>query len=318
MPLYPEIVPYNQFHLPVGQGHSLHVEESGNPHGFPVVVLHGGPGGGCSGHLRRFFDPAFWRIVLFDQRGAGRSTPAAATDNNTTDHLVADIEAIRMHLGISRWLVFGGSWGATLGLRYAQGYPARVAGAVLRGIFLCRDQDLGWLYAPGGAARLRPEAWQAFIGRLSATEQLNPLQAYHARLHRPDNGSQLDDARAWAAWEAACATLLPSASVEHAFAERALALARIETHYFINGGFLAQPLLRGMSRMAEVPGIIVHGRYDMVCPVDQAVALHKEWPASELSVVSSAGHSLAEPGIESAVLRAVTAMQGRLAAGATR
>ncbi|MDF1822720.1 MAG: prolyl aminopeptidase [Alcanivoracaceae bacterium] len=312
MPLYPEIAPYHQFQLPVGQGHTLYVEESGNRHGFPVVVLHGGPGGGCSGHLRRFFDPAFWRIILFDQRGAGRSTPAACVEHNSTDHLVADIEAIRAKLGVDRWLVFGGSWGATLGLRYSQNYPDHVAGAVLRGIFLCRDADLAWLYAPGGASRLRPEAWQAFMAPLSASEQRQPLLAYHARLHDGNNARSMGDARAWAGWEAACATLLPSASVRSAFAERALALARIETHYFINGGFLGQPLLRGMSRMAAVPGIIVHGRYDLVCPADQAVALHQAWPGSELCMVSSAGHSLAEPGIEAALLRAVATMQARL------
>ena len=315
MPLYPEITPYNQFRLPVDGGHVLHVEECGNPEGLPVVVLHGGPGGGCSPHLRRFFDPAVWRVILFDQRGAGQSTPAASVEANTTAHLVADMEAIRKRLDVPGWMLFGGSWGATLALRYGQSYPQHVTAMVLRGLFLCRQRDLDWLYGPDGAARLRPQAWHSFIARLSPSQQRTPLTAYHARLHDAGNAECEEDALAWADWEAACATLLPSASVRQGFARRALALARIETHYFVNGGFIDQPLLQGVSRLHGIPATLVHGRYDLVCPVEQAWALHRAWPGSELEVVASAGHSMAEPGIEKAVLAAVARMQARLGAG---
>ena len=309
MPLYPPVSPRQQFQFAVDDRHSLYVEECGNPAGRPVVVLHGGPGGGCSPHLRRFFDPQHWRIILFDQRGAGRSTPSACLIDNTTEHLVADLERLREHLGIRSWMLFGGSWGATLALRYASQYPQRVSAMVLRGIFLCRQQDLDWLYRPGGAGRLQPEGWAEFVAPLLAAERDNPLPAWQRRLAGSSGQAQLALAAVWAAWEARCSTVLPSEAVAQGFSRQALAMALIETHYFIHGGFLdGWPMPPPASVLADIPGIIVHGRLDLVCPADQAVALHAAWPGSDLQLVEGAGHSVLEPGIEAALLEAVATM----------
>ncbi|MCH8542555.1 MAG: prolyl aminopeptidase [Alcanivorax sp.] len=306
--LYPEIQPWDQRHIDVGDGHRIYVEQSGNPEGEPVLLVHGGPGGGCSPRMRRYFDPAHWRIILSDQRGAGRSTPLGGLQANTTPHLVADMERIRTTLGIERWLLFGGSWGVTLSLCYGQQFPSRVSGMVLRGIFLCRRQDLDWLYREG-ASRVFPEAWARFNAPIPEAERDNLTAAYHARLMADDPPGEL--ALHWAEWEAACATLLPSPGVMTAFRERALALARIESHYFMADGFMANGfmpeggVLAGMPALAGVPARLVHGRYDMVCPVEQAWTLHKAWPGSLLTVVPDAGHSATEPSLERALVRAV-------------
>ena len=310
MPLYPPLLPRQQFHLPVDDLHSLYVEECGNPDGRPVVVLHGGPGGSCSPHLRRFFDPQHWRIILFDQRGAGRSTPSACLTDNTTDHLIDDMEKLRQHLGVNRWMLFGGSWGATLALRYASEYADRVSAMVLRGVFLCRQQDLDWLYRAGGASRIRPEAWAEFVAPVSAPEQQRPLHAWHRLLGATDGPRQRALAGIWAAWEAACATVLPSEAVVEGFSRQALAMALIESHYFVNHGFLQQwPM--PPTGLGGIPGVVVHGRLDLVCPADQALALHQAWPGSSLNMVEGAGHSVTEPGIEAALLEAVAQMAQR-------
>ncbi|MDF1628787.1 MAG: prolyl aminopeptidase [Alcanivoracaceae bacterium] len=307
MPLYPPLSPRQQFHLPVDALHSLYVEESGNPAGRPVIVLHGGPGGSCSPHLRRFFDPQHWRIILFDQRGAGRSRPSACLTDNSTDELVADMEKLRQHLGITRWMLFGGSWGATLALRYASQYPEKVSAMVLRGIFLCRQQDMDWLYRAGGASRVRPEAWARFIAPIPENERHDPLSAWHRLLHQADGPQQQALAGIWAAWEAACSTVLPSEAVAEGFSRQALAMALIESHYFVNQGFLQQwPM--PPSQLAGIPGVIIHGRLDLVCPADQALALHQAWPESRLNMVEGAGHSVIEAGIQVALLDAVAEM----------
>jgi len=317
--LYPPLEPYVQHSLPVSPLHTLHVEECGRPHGLPVVFLHGGPGAGCNPQHRRFFDPERYRIVLPDQRGCGRSRPHAALEDNTLPDLVADLERIRAHLGIERWLVFGGSWGSTLGLAYAEAHPDRVLGLVLRGIFLCRPEDLDWFYAPpaggGGAARLFPEAWADFAAAVTPNPGQTLCRAYHAALTGDDELQRMRAAKAWSRWEAVCSTLWPDPALEHAFVDPffALAFARIESHYFAHGAFLnPDQLLRDADRLAGVDGVIVHGRYDVVCPIDQAWALHQAWPRAQLEVIDGAGHSVFEPGIVDALIRATDAFADRL------
>ncbi|WP_111658017.1 prolyl aminopeptidase [Isoalcanivorax indicus] len=311
--LYPALAPWDQRWLDVGDGHRLYIEQSGNPHGEPVLVVHGGPGGGCSPRMRRYFDPRHWRIILFDQRGAGQSQPSGSLTANTTPDLVADMERIRVALGVERWLLFGGSWGVTLALRYGQCHPQRVAGMVLRGVFLCRQQDIDWLYREGGASRIFPDAWARFRDALPAAAGADLLTRYHQRL--TEEVVDRSVASAWAAWEAACATLLPSPGVVASFETRALALARIESHYFVAGGFMPEAgLLSHMASLAGIPAHIVHGRYDMVCPVEQAWTLHQAWPGSQLTVVPDAGHSATEPGLQRALVAAVA---GFAAAGET-
>jgi len=312
--LFPEIDPYQHGRLAVDALHTLYWETCGRAGGVPVVYLHGGPGGGCLPYHRRFFDPAFWRIVLFDQRGAGRSTPSAAIERNTTQHLVADLEALRAHLGVERWLVFGGSWGATLALAYAQAHPQRCLGLVLRGVFLARPQELDWFIH--GMRNVFPEAWRAFAEFLPESERGDLLASYHRRLTDPDPAVHLPAAHAWDRYEGACSTLLPAGEA-HGKPDgdaAALAIARIEAHYFVNRAFLADDeLLANVGRIRHLPCTVVQGRYDIVCPPVTADALARAWPEAECIMVADAGHSVREPGITRELVAAVRRMQLRVA-----
>lgn len=312
--LYPPIEPRRTGSLDVGDGHQLYWEETGDPDGLPAVFLHGGPGSGCEPWHRRFFDPARYRIVLFDQRGAGRSTPHAGLEANTTPHMVADIERLRTALGVEGWVVFGGSWGSTLGLAYAEAHPERVLGLVLRGIFLCRPRDIQWFYQ-SGADRLFPEAWAEYRSAIPAAEHGDMVRAFHRRLTGPDRAVREAAARAWSVWEGRTSCLRPNPGVLAHFADRSVAvsLARIECHYFVHDCFMEpDQLLREAGRIAGIPGFIVHGRYDVVCPVEQALALHQAWPRAELQIVPDAGHSAAEPGITHRLIAATDALAARL------
>jgi proline iminopeptidase len=303
---YPPIEPYARHRLAVDQRHSLYVEECGNPKGIPAVFLHGGPGAGCEPGHRRFFDPERYRIVLFDQRGSGRSTPHADLTDNTTWDLVADCERIRTTLGIERWLVFGGSWGSTLALAYAETHPERVLALVVRGIFLCREPEIRWFYQEG-ANWVFPDWWEDFIAPIPAAERHDLLRAYHRRLTGADEVGRMAAAKAWSVWEGRTATLLPNADLQAHFADPhvALSLARIECHYFVNGAFLEpDQLLRDANHLADIPGVIVQGRYDLICPLRSAWELHRAWPKAELNVVPDAGHAAFEPGIRSALVAA--------------
>jgi len=310
--LYPPIEPYATGHLPVSSLHTLWYEESGNPEGVPVVFLHGGPGGGTSPNMRRFFDPAHYRIVLFDQRGCGRSTPRAELAENTTWHLVEDIERLRVHLGIERWFVFGGSWGSTLALAYAERHPERVRGLVLRGIFLLRRFELEWFYQ-SGASLVFPDLWEDFLAPIPEVERGDLISAYHRRLTCDDPAVRLEAARAWAKWEARTSFLRGNADYVASFDDDAHALefARIESHYFVHGGFLKteDQLLRDAHRLAGIPGVIVHGRYDLVCPLRSAWDLKRAWPAADLRIVPDAGHSAFEPGNTAALVEAMDAFR---------
>ena len=276
---------------------------------------HGGPGAGCEPYHRRFFDPRRYRVVLFDQRGAGRSTPHASLQDNTTWDLVEDIERLRRHLGIERWLVFGGSWGSTLGLVYAETHPECVLGLIMRGIFLCRPRDIHWFYQEG-ASFLLPERWEEYLAPIPEAERGDLVRAYYRRLTGEDEVSRMAAAKAWSLWEAHASTLLPKAAVVDHFGNphTALSLARIECHYFMHDSFLQQDqILDNVHRLRDIPGVIVHGRYDVVCPVEQAWLLQRAWPGAELRVVPDAGHSALEPGIADALVRATeqTAMRLR-------
>lgn len=298
--LYPVIQPYFYQMMEVSDDHSLYIEECGNPDGIPVVVLHGGPGGGCSPGMRRFFHPDVYRIILFDQRGCGRSTPHASVEDNTTWHLVEDIERIRKHLGVDQWIVFGGSWGSTLALIYAETHPEHVRNLVLRGVFLMTQSELDWFYN-GGAARFFPEEWQKFVGLLPVEEQSDIIGAYSKRLFGDDKSEMVSFARAWTGWESALASLASHTSANMAPAAYASAFARIENHYFANKGFLSEDgyIMKNIDIIKDIPGTIVQGRYDMICPPDTAVKLHEAWPASRLIIASQSGHSLSEPQITS-------------------
>lgn len=310
--LYPEIKPYARHELAVEEPHVLYVDESGIPDGLPVVFIHGGPGAGCDSLSRRFFNPNRYRIVTFDQRGSGRSTPYASLENNTTWHLVEDLERIREHLGIDKWVLFGGSWGSTLALAYAQKHPERVLGLILRGIFLCRQQDFDWFYQEG-ASRMFPDYWQDYIAPIPQEERGNLMQAFYKRLTGSDEIAQMHAAKAWSCWEGRTATLRPNPQVVERFHERALAIARIECHYFINHAFLEpDQLLRDMHKIAHLPGTIVHGRYDVICPLDNAWELHQNWPNSELQIIRDAGHAASEAGIADALVRAADDLVQRL------
>ena len=311
--LYPEIEPFDTGTLKVDGRHELYYEQCGNPEGKPVVLLHGGPGGGCSPKMRRFHDPAKYRIVLFDQRGSGRSTPHADLVDNTTWDLVADIEKLREKLGIDRWQVFGGSWGSTLALAYAQSHPQRVSELVLRGIFMLRRWELEWFYQEG-ASRLFPDAWEHYIAAIPPVERHDLISAFHRRLTSDDEATRLAAARAWSVWEGATSFLHvdPDFVSSHQDAQFALAFARIENHYFVNGGFfeVEDQLLRDAHRIADIPGVIVHGRYDVVCPLANAWDLHRAWPKSRLEITAAAGHSAFEPANIDALVRATDAFAG--------
>lgn len=298
--LYPEIEPHRVGRLRVDELHDLHYEVSGNPEGKPVVFVHGGPGGGTEPKHRRYFDPAAYRIVLFDQRGCGRSTPFASLERNTTSHLVSDMERLRETLAIERWQVFGGSWGSTLGLAYAEAHPERVSELVLRGIFLLRRWEIDWFYQEG-ASRLYPDAWEDFLTPIPPAERGDLLRAYHRRLTAADPALRLAAAKAWSTWEGRTSRLLPDPELvaRSGQDEFALAFARIECHYFVNRGFLERDgqLLEQVDRIRRLPGVIVHGRYDVVCPLQNAWDLHRAWPEAALRIVPDAGHAASEGGI---------------------
>lgn len=305
-PLYPAIEPYGGGHLAVGGPHRLYWEQSGRPDGLPVVFLHGGPGAGSSPVHRQFFDPATYRIVVYDQRGAGRSTPLGELADNTTGHLVDDLERLREHLGIARWIVFGGSWGSTLALAYAERHPERCLALVLRGIFLGRRSEIDWFLH--GIRHLFPETWRDFAHFVPEAERDDLLAAYHRRLVDPDPAVHLPAARRWSLYEGACSTLLPNPALVADFASDrvALGLARIEAHYFVNRLFLPEgDLLANIGRVRGIPGIIVQGRYDAVCPPVTADDLHRAWPEAALRVIADAGHSAFEPGIRGALVAAM-------------
>ncbi|GGL55537.1 prolyl aminopeptidase [Wenxinia marina] len=306
--LYPPIDPFDQRMLDVGDGHRIYVEQCGRPDGLPVVVLHGGPGGGCSPAMRRYFDPSVYRIILFDQRGCGRSRPHASIEANTTWHLVRDIEAIREALGLRQWLVFGGSWGATLALVYAQEHPDRVQALALRGVFLMTQPELKWFYG-GGAGLFWPDLWARFTGLIPEDERGDLIAAYNRRLFSGDLMTETRHARAWAAWENALASIDNEGFGGEGPADYARAFARLENHYFINGGFLGadRQILapHRMERIANVPGVIVQGRYDMICPPASAHRLAAAWPRGRLTMVGKAGHALSEPGISTELVRAM-------------
>ncbi len=302
--LHPPIEPFDHRMLEVGDGHSIYVEQCGNPDGVPVVVLHGGPGGGCSPAMRRYFDPAHYRVILFDQRGCGRSRPHAAVEANTTWHLVRDIETIRTTLGIGDWLVFGGSWGATLGLIYAISHPARVRHLVLRGIFLMTRAELAWFYG-GGAGQFWPDVWRRFTGLVPEGERGDLIAAYAGRLFSGNPAEEISFARAWASWENTLASIGNDGPGGDSPAEYARAFARLENHYFSNLGFLDGDdwIVQNAGALAEIPGTIVQGRYDMICPPAAAWRLQEAWPRATLTLVPRAGHALSEPGISSQLVR---------------
>ena len=304
--LFPPLEPFDSFRLRVSELHEIHVEQAGDPAGKPVIFFHGGPGAGISPLHRRFFDPKAWRVVLFDQRGCGRSTPLGELRENTTWDLVADAERIRERLGIERWLVFGGSWGSTLGLAYAEAHPERCTGLILRGIFLSRSSEVTWTFG-GGAQRVFPDGWAEFLSLLGEDERADVMAAYHRRLTSDDLAVRREAALAWNRWEELASHLVADlAPVAEEDVPAEVALARIEAHYFVNGAFLSSDdqLLRDVEKIRHLPAVIVQGRYDMVCPAVSAWDLHRAWPGSRLVLVPAAGHSADEPGIVSALVDA--------------
>lgn len=302
--LHRPVDPFDQRMVDVGQGHRIYVEQCGNPTGIPVVVLHGGPGGGCSPAMRRYFDPSVYRVILFDQRGCGRSRPHASVEDNTTWHLVADIERIRTLLEIEDWIMFGGSWGATLALVYAQTHPERARQLILRGVFLMTQSELDWFYG-GGAGRFWPETWSRFVKLIPDDERDDLIGAYHRRLFSGDLSQEIRYGRAWSAWENALASIHSNGHAGEGPGEYARAFARLENHYFVNGGFLEfdGQILANMGRIGHIPGVIVQGRYDMICPPTSAWRLNELWPAGELKMIRNAGHALSEPGISAELVR---------------
>ncbi|HCW77246.1 MAG TPA: prolyl aminopeptidase [Candidatus Marinimicrobia bacterium] len=297
--LFPPILPYRTGFLQVSELHSIYYEEVGNPEGQPAIFVHGGPGGGISPSYRQFFDPKKYRLILFDQRGAGRSTPKASLIDNTTWDLVEDMEKIRTELGIDRWVVFGGSWGSTLSLAYAETYPERVKGLILRGIFLIRKAEIDWFYQ-SGASNIFPDRWESYLSPIPVAERGELLQAYYRRLTDSNIEIRMEAARAWSQWEAATSKLIVDAEAISRFGEAELAekFARIECHYFINKGFFESEsqLLDNIGKIRHIPGVIVQGRYDVVCPVTTAWDLHQAWPEADFFITPDAGHSMSEPG----------------------
>lgn len=309
--LHPQIEPHDSGMLPLDDVHTMYWEVTGKPDGVPVLFLHGGPGGGSSPEHRRFFDPEFFRAVLFDQRGAGASTPVGETSGNTTQQLIADIERLRDYLGIERWLVFGGSWGSTLGLAYGQAHPGRCLGFLLRGIFLGRPSEIEWfLY---GLKNVFPEAWHKFAGMLPEAERKDLLRGYLKRLFDPNPRVHLPYARAWSEYEGTCSTLLPNPELVRHFADEALGLARLEAHYFAHQCFLGpNELLARIDRIRHLPAAIIQARYDMVCPIANADELARAWPSARYVVVPDAGHSVWEPPVRAAVLAELEFMKTQL------
>lgn len=309
---YPPIEPYQHGFLKVSDIHEVYFEQSGNPNGAPVVFLHGGPGGGTDSDHRRYFDPHHYRIILFDQRGCGKSRPNAELKENTTWDLIADIEKIRTSLKIEKWLVFGGSWGSTLALAYAIQYPDRVSGLVLRGIFLCRPEELKWFYQEG-ASWIFPDVWESYWNHIPSSERSNLMRAYHQRLVSEDSQVRLQAAKVWSQWEAATSRLFVDLKSIEAFEEpeKALAFARIECHYFMNNAFFptANYLLENIDKVRKIPGIIVQGRYDVVCPVKSAWELHRKWPEADLQIIPDAGHAASEPATRAALIAATDQMK---------
>jgi len=312
--LYPEIEPYSSGHLDTGDGHQIYWEMCGNPKGKPAVFLHGGPGSACSPKHRRLFDPARYRVLLFDQRGCGRSKPHASLDNNTTWHLVADIERLRTLMGVEQWLVFGGSWGSTLALAYAETHPVRVSELVVRGIFTLRRKELLWYYQ-NGASWMFPDLWEAFLAPIPDNERDDLMAAYRKRLTGSDRAEQLKAAKAWSVWEGSTITLLPNKEIatSHADDHFALAFSRIENHYFVNAGFFDadDQLLRDAYKLKKIPGVIVQGRYDVCTPAVTAWDLHRAWPEAEFHIVDDAGHAFDEPGILHRLITATDKFVGK-------
>lgn len=308
--LYPLIDPFDQRMLDTGEGHFIYVEQCGNPAGLPVIVLHGGPGGGCSPAMRRYFDPQVYRIVLFDQRGCGRSRPHASVQANTTWHLVADIERIRSLLGIASWMIFGGSWGATLALLYAQAHPERVRHLILRGVFLMTRAELDWFYG-GGAGRFWPDLWREFVAPIPEAERGNLIAAYHRRLFSGDLLSETRHARIWAGWENALASVDSAGHMGESPADYARAFARLENHYFHNGGFLNRDgqIMDDLPIIQDIPATIVQGRFDMICPPESAWKLAQNWRRASLRMIPVAGHALSEPGITAELVRVMDSLR---------
>lgn len=315
--LYPPIKPYVTHHINVDEVHSLYIEEVGNPLGLPVVFLHGGPGAGCALYHRQFFDPEVYRIVLFDQRGCGKSTPHASLENNTSWDLVSDIERIREHLQIEQWAVFGGSWGSTLGLLYAQAHPQRVSGLILRGIFLARESDVRW-FCQQGTSRLFPDYWEKFIEPIAEDERDDMIAAYYRQLTGEDEMQKMRAARAWSTWEGMTATLQTDDSLIKSFSASftALSIARIECHYFMHQCWLRpNQIIEDIEKIRHIPAWLVHGRYDVICPVEQAWELSRAWPEAQLSIIADAGHAAVEPGIIHELIDATRALSSRLGTG---
>ena len=313
-PLFPEIHPDQTHRLKVDDTHELYIEECGSPGGIPVLFVHGGPGAGCEEYHRRFFDPNIYRIILFDQRGSGRSVPHASLENNTTHDLVADMERIRDFLNVDRWVLFGGSWGSTLSLVYAENHPERVAGMILRGIFLCRPKEIQWFYQDG-TSRMFPDFWQDFIHPIPEDERDDLVQAHYRRLTGDDEVARMASAKAWSLWEGRTANLVPKNEVVEFFGapHTALSLARIEAHYFVNDCFLEpDQILRNADKLAEIPGYIIHGRYDVICPLENAFSLAQAWPLAQLEIVPKSGHSASEPGTVDALVQATIGMVSRI------
>lgn len=305
--LYPPREAYQEGKLQVTELHTIYFEESGNPQGKPIVVLHGGPGGGCPSYYRQYFNPEKWRLIMFDQRGCGKSTPHAELRENTTWDLVSDIEKLREHLKIDKWVVFGGSWGSTLSLAYSENHPERCNGLILRGIFMLRQKELHWFYQEG-ASNIFPDAWEEYLKPIPLEERGDLLNAYYKRLTSEDKRVRLEAARAWSIWEASTSKLFLDKSLMTAFGESAFAdaFARIECHYFVNKGFFEREnqLLLNVDKIRHIPAVIVQGRYDVVCPMISAWELHKVWSEAEFIVVPDAGHSMTEPGIQTALIDA--------------
>lgn len=305
--LYPSIKPYAEHNLKVDDIHTLYIEESGEPTGIPIVFLHGGPGSGTEPDHRRYFDPKKYRIILFDQRGCGKSTPYICLTNNTTTDLIQDLEKIRKFLSVDKWMLFGGSWGATLALLYAQEYADRVSAMVLRGVFLARRFEIDWLFKEGGVSKIFPDHWQQFVTHLPEDKRNDTLEAYYELIHGQDEVSHMAAAKAWGRWEAECSTLEINPDIEKKLTNphHALCLAAIETHYFINNAFIEEnQILRNMHKISHIPGIIINGRYDMVCPIESAYAISQVWPESRLEIIRHAGHAAKEPAITAALVQA--------------